>query len=305
LHRDVDTRGKPFGLLQCPDEASRWFSRLWEYAVFRNLDRRDLQPEIMDGPDVELGRHKLALAGLARVNNISRVAAGLWRPIRDLAQRLQMHELSVLDVASGGGDIGLALFSHAQRDGVRLHLTGYDYSHTAVEQARRRAKRQNANAEFQVRDVLTTPFERQFDVVLCTLFLHHLDEARAVLLLNGMKQSARRLLAVNDLERSRLGYVAAKLVCPIISRSDIVHLDGPQSVAAAFRISEAQALTQLAGLDGARWRRVWPFRFLVTWEPGNLAPGNLANETSRAALTGATRDASKIQQDCEANSSTV
>jgi hypothetical protein len=82
-----------------------------------------------------------------------------------------------------------------------------------------------------------------------------------------MAQAARRLIVVNDLSRSRLGYFVAQVACRTITRSDVVRVDGPRSVAAAFRPCEARRLAQRAGLPGARVRRRWPFRFLLTWEP--------------------------------------
>ena len=82
-----------------------------------------------------------------------------------------------------------------------------------------------------------------------------------------MAQAARRLVVVNDLSRSRLGYLVAQIACRTITRSEVVRVDGPRSVAAAFRPGEAQRLAQRAGLHGAKVRRMWPFRFLLTWEP--------------------------------------
>jgi 2-polyprenyl-3-methyl-5-hydroxy-6-metoxy-1,4-benzoquinol methylase len=234
--------------------------------VLRNLDRRDLQPEVMDRPDLDRGRHVSALSGLARVNRLSRVAAGVWRPIGAFAARHALRALTVADFACGGGDVGLGVVEQARRDGVRLHLTGFDVSPTAVERARRRAGTAGIEAEFVVHDLLARPLDRTFDIVTCTLFLHHLDESQAVALLTTMRQAARRLVVVNDLLRSRLGYLAAQAVCRVVTRSEVVHYDGPQSVAAAFRLDEVRAVAERAGLGNARLKKVWPFRFLLTWE---------------------------------------
>jgi len=232
----------------------------------RKLQRRDLQPEIMDQPGVERRRHEHALRGLARVNALSRIAAGTWRPMADLAARRGLRTMSICDLACGGGDVSLGLLRRAQAAGIDARLTGYDLSPTAIEHARRQAKKESLTADFQVRDLFETPPVGPFDVAVCTLFLHHLDDARAVGLLTMMRRIARRLVVVNDLLRKPLGYAAAQVVCRMISTSDIVRLDGPQSVAAAFSLDEARLLAESAGLHRANLRRTWPFRFLLHWE---------------------------------------
>jgi 2-polyprenyl-3-methyl-5-hydroxy-6-metoxy-1,4-benzoquinol methylase len=148
-----------------------------------------------------------------------------------------------------------------------VRLTGYDVSPTAVAQARRRAAAAGIDADFAVHDLFAGPLDRQFDIVTCTLFLHHLDEMQAVGLLATMRRAADKLVVVNDLLRSRIGYTAAQLVCRVVTRSDVVRFDGPQSVAAAFRLEEVRKLADRAGLRGTRLEKVWPFRFLLTWEP--------------------------------------
>jgi 2-polyprenyl-3-methyl-5-hydroxy-6-metoxy-1,4-benzoquinol methylase len=231
------------------------------------LAQRNMQPEIMDQPDLERARHLAALGGLAQVNWASRSVGIVWGPIRSLAHRFEMQTLRVLDLASGGGDVSIGLARRARRHGLELEIVGYDLSPTAVEYARLRAADLGSRVRFETRDVLSQSWDGPFDVVMCSLFLHHLDEERAADLLGRMARAARRLVVVNDLSRSRLGYFVAQVACRTITRSDVVRVDGPRSVAAAFRPCEARRLAQRAGLQGARVRRRWPFRFLLTWEP--------------------------------------
>jgi len=240
--------------------------------MLRSLARRDLQPELMDQPDLEAGRHQQALSGLARTNWLGGISGTLWRRIRRLsAAQKRGAELSLCDIGSGAGDVAVGLWRRAARDGVKLHVTGYDISPLAVAAAQARADAQGAGARFEVRDILASPLEAAggFDVVTCSLFLHHLDEEQAVDLLGRMARMARRLVVVSDLERGRVGYTVAQVVVRIVTRSEVVHYDGPQSVAAAFTVEEARRLAVRAGLAGAEVRRCWPFRYLLTWEPKN------------------------------------
>jgi hypothetical protein len=99
------------------------------------------------------------------------------------------------------------------------------------------------------------------------LFLHHLDEPQAVALLARMAGAARRLVLVNDLNRSRAGYLLAWAGTRLLSTSAVVHTDGPLSVEGAFTIAEATALAEKAGLTGARVEPRWPCRWLLQWRP--------------------------------------
>jgi len=114
-------------------------------------------------------------------------------------------------------------------------------------------------------DALNDDLPAGFDIITCSLFLHHLDEPDAERLLRKLGTAAGRLVLVNDLARSRRGYLLAWAGTRILSRSPIVHVDGPLSVEGAFTPVEALDLAQRAGLSGATVRRRWPFRYLLRW----------------------------------------
>jgi SAM-dependent methyltransferase len=228
-----------------------------------DLTTRNLQPEEMDRPDLDAGLHADALRGLARINRLSGSAGTLWPPVRDLARRLG-RPLRVLDVASGGGDVPLRLWEKSRGDGVPVELAGCDRSPTALAVARASAERLGAPVEFLERDALADELPTGFDVVTCSLFLHHLTTDEAVGLLRKLRAAAAELVLVNDLRRSRAGLLLAHAACRLLSRSAVVRADGPRSVAAAFTLREAAGLAARAGWPWAAVRRRWPFRYLLT-----------------------------------------
>ena len=225
---------------------------------------RRLQPEIMDGPDLEDEQHRRALVGLARINHWSRAAATLWRPIQSLAMR-QRSALRVLDVACGGGDVVCGLARRARRAKVKIELAGCDISPRAIEFAANRARHANVSAEFFVVDALRDPLPSGFDVVVSSLFLHHLDEADADRLLAKMAQACKQMMLVNDLRRSTSGLWLARVATRLLSRSPVVHFDGPRSVENAFTAAEIAALASRAGLAGCTITRCWPQRLVLVW----------------------------------------
>ena len=229
------------------------------------LAPRDLQPEIMDQPGLEAVQHHQALRGLARINWLSGSDGILWQSIRRLAEEKRGSPLRVLDLGAGGGDVLVQLHRRARRAGLPITFAGADISLTAVEHARQNAQHADEAIDFFHLDALNAPLPENYDVIMCSLFLHHLASDQAIDILRRMGRAANSMVLVNDLIRSRLGYLLAWMGTRVLTTSNIVHFDGPQSVRAAFTMAEARQLAQQAGLHDATisWR--WPFRFLLEW----------------------------------------
>lgn len=85
-------------------------------------------------------------------------------------------------------------------------------------------------------------------------------------LLKRMTESTRHLVVAQDLLRSRWGYLICWAGTRLISRSPIVHVDGPLSVAGAFTLTEIQELAEQTGLTDYQINRHWPERFVFTWQ---------------------------------------
>lgn len=225
-----------------------------------SLARRHRQPELMDDPALDPAEHRRALAGLARINAVSNSAGVLWPSLRRLAVQLN-RPLRVLDIATGSGDVPLALLRLAAREKLPITLAGCDLSAVAIGVA----KRVPSPVEFFTLDVLNAPFPDGFDAFTCSLFLHHLDEPDVVALMGKMRAANPRLILVNDLERSRFNYLAVWVASRLFSRSRVVHADGPLSIQGAFTVGEMKGMAEEAGLTGATVRAKFPCRLLLEW----------------------------------------
>lgn len=233
--------------------------------LLRDLSRRDRQPELMDDPALDESLHRQALRGLERVNRISGIARLLWRTVRPLCDEVRGRPLRVFDVGCGGGDIILGVWKRARRAGRPIEIGGCDVSPKALRLSAERARAAGASAEYVTVDVLRDPLPRDWDVMYCSLFLHHFDEPQGVCLLQNMGHSARKMVLVNDLIRDRLGYLLCWWGVRVLTRSPVVHVDGPLSVRAGFQPREVLEMAAQAGLQGARLTRHWPQRLLLTW----------------------------------------
>lgn len=219
----------------------------------------------MDEPDVSPEEHWEALRALERINYFSHRDRLLWRHLRAIAQSNGHRPLRVLDIATGGGDLPIGLWHRAKQANVAMFFDGCDYSEQALVYARSQAEQRHAHVRFFRCDALNGSLPEGYDFAVCSLFLHHLDEEQALQFLRRLKQAVRLGVLIYDLQRLYAGYLLAYAGTRLLTRSPMVHIDGPLSVQAAFTVEEVQDLARRAGLAGARVRRVFPIRYLLTW----------------------------------------
>jgi 2-polyprenyl-3-methyl-5-hydroxy-6-metoxy-1,4-benzoquinol methylase len=238
--------------------------------VHEPMKHRNLQAELMDDPDIDPDVHRAALRGLSRVNSISDAATPIAREIRE--QLLEIGgepptRLSVLDVATGSGDLPVKLAAQLGSEQLDLEMHACDISPTALDATADRSRGSGVPITTHAIDVLADPIP-EADVITCALFMHHLTEEDAIKVLASMARSARKLLVVSDLCRTRAGLVMAAVATQLFTRSRVVHVDAVRSVQGAFTIPEMRALAGRAELDGAQVKPIRPARMLLSWKPG-------------------------------------
>lgn len=209
--------------------------------------------ELLDGPLDD----PAALAGNLRdLRRINRQLGGVELSAAAI-EALAAHrgELTLLDVGTGGADIPMALIERARGRGRRLRVVGID-SRPEVLAAAIRANPAVAIAdglELHVGDgrALRYP-DRSFDVAHASLVLHHLDPHNAVAILREMGRVARLGVVVNDLQRTRLGWIGAWLIGHLLTGNRLTRHDAPLSVRRAYRASEMMEMLRSAGLIPVR-----------------------------------------------------
>jgi 2-polyprenyl-3-methyl-5-hydroxy-6-metoxy-1,4-benzoquinol methylase len=182
-----------------------------------------------------------------------------------------------LDIATGAGDIPLALWRAAKRRGWPLELAGCDISPRAIDYARQQAAIAGAPIQFFQQDVLSGDLPDGYDAIICSLFLHHLDDSTVQRLLTRMMAATGSVVVVSDLVRSPIALMTTIAATQMLTRSPVVRIDGPLSIRAAFTIDEIRVLAQAAGLTDCTICRRWPLRFVLSWwRNDRTPPGNVA-----------------------------
>lgn len=222
-------------------------------------------PELMDDPGLDQVSHVEALRGLERLNLITTSADLLWSEIKKLPPGEANRPLRILDLATGGGDIPVALYKKSQHEHRHLQIVATDISQTAVDYAHEHAQQSKADVKFVTLDALREPLPYDFDVVMTSLFTHHLDPPEVITLFEKMGAAASQLVLVNDLVRSEVSLALVWLGTRLFSRSPVVQYDGPVSVHASFTPEEMRSMGAQAGLSHCHVKSCPPCRQLLVW----------------------------------------
>lgn len=214
--------------------------------------QRIIRPEILD--DLPPAEAAPSLRDLVRIN---RFLGGHETLLQALATVMGRAEtFSVLDVGAASGDMGEVIRSNYPN----AKITALDYRIHHLQQA---------SPPKLVADAFRLPFrQRAFDIVHCSLFLHHFSDAQVVSLLQAFGEIASRKVVLTDLERHRLAYHFLPATRWLFRWHRATLHDGPISVAAAFTQDELRRLAQQAGLRDVRVTARRPaFRLALTATP--------------------------------------
>jgi len=199
--------------------------------------------------DLSRPEHEFA-AAYRELKIINRTLGGVRAIERFLPPAKRGVNLLMLDVAAGACDVSEALLEKLPCRIVALDLNA-------------RGLKLADKSWPVVADALALPFrEDTFDVVMASLFFHHLSNDACVQVLSQMWRIAKRRILINDLHRHAVAYFSIRALTALFSKSRMVRHDGPVSVLRAFRSSELLDIARRAGVP-ARVHRSFPYRLVL------------------------------------------
>lgn len=232
-------------------------------------------PEWMDEP-CSREEMRACLHDLAFVN---RVLLG-YRPILawldpllpELRKVAKARPVRLLDVACGYGDTLRRIARWASANGVAVELTGIDLNADTIAIAAEATDRQMP-IRYVAQDVFAYAPDAEPDLIVSSLFTHHLEDAEIVRVLRWMDAHARMGWCINDLSRHPLPYTLFGWFARLLRLHRFVRHDGPVSIARAFREEDWQRYCAAAGLRGVEIRGFTPGRLRVSRSRLRLVAG--------------------------------
>jgi 2-polyprenyl-3-methyl-5-hydroxy-6-metoxy-1,4-benzoquinol methylase len=212
------------------------------------------QPELMDVPQPVTPELERDLANLASLNRYFGSHALIRRFLELWLEPSRNYR--ILDMATGAGDVPRLMVDWAREHNVKLHITAIDAAKSTLEIARAQSAAY-PEIEWICADALTYRGQGTYDLVCCSLALHHFSEEDAIQLLRKCRELSHRFVLVADLERTLAAMVGVWAVTQFIYRDHMTRYDGRLSVRRAFSYTEFRALAEAAG-----WRDFEQSRFV-------------------------------------------
>jgi 2-polyprenyl-3-methyl-5-hydroxy-6-metoxy-1,4-benzoquinol methylase len=201
------------------------------------------EPELMDRPQPVSSELEVDLRNLRQLNRYF----GSYRLIVHFLRRWlkPQSRMRILDLATGSGDIPRLIVDCAREVGATVTIDAVDQQAATVEIARGLSEAY-PEIEFLQGDILTLTRE-PYDIVFCSLALHHFSEADAITVLKRCRELSKQYVLVSDLRRGTLATVGVFLLTGLLFREKMTRVDARLSAERAFSFREFRILAERAG----------------------------------------------------------
>ncbi len=226
------------------------------------MSRRAFDPSMPECMDLEQPVTPALERDLANLVTLNRVFGSHALVLGHLRRRLRPGRTwRILDLATASGDIPRAIARWASRAGLDVQIDAVDFQASTLAIARRDSA-SFSNIAYHESDIRTfaAADSARWDVVLCSLALHHFSETDARALLRHAAGLASRHVLVADLRRCALGTLGVDLLTTTWMREPMTVTDARMSVRRAFSFAEFAALAREAGWKNFGHARRFCFR---------------------------------------------
>jgi 2-polyprenyl-3-methyl-5-hydroxy-6-metoxy-1,4-benzoquinol methylase len=163
--------------------------------------------------------------------------------------------MRIVDLATGSGDIPRVIVDYARKIGAHVAIDAVDRQAATLQIARKLSVGYPEISYYEANVLEWDPME-PYDMVLCTLALHHFSDEDAVSVLRKCRELSRRFVLVSDLRRGFLLKTGVYLLTNLIISEPMKRHDARLSCERAFSFFETRDLALRAG-----WRNFGRKRF--------------------------------------------
>jgi 2-polyprenyl-3-methyl-5-hydroxy-6-metoxy-1,4-benzoquinol methylase len=227
-----------------------------------NTKYRTNEPEIMDDFALEGETLRDALDKIAKIN---RLLGGNQLTLQGVQQLLKgiskSKAITIVDIGCGNGDMLRALADYGKKNDYKFNLIGIDANAFTVNHAETLSKAYE-NISYRCEDIFDAEFKSlPYDMVLCTLTLHHFKDEEILSLMKVFYQNASIGIVINDLHRSAIAYRLFQALCFVFQLNDMSREDGLVSILRGFKKAELENYSKQLQLKKYTIQWKWAFRY--------------------------------------------
>ena len=227
-----------------------------------NTKSRTSNPEIMDDFNMEGDELKDALD---KISKITRMLGGNKLTLDGVKQLLKnndkSNEITIVDVGCGNGDMLRNLANYGEKTNIKLKLIGIDANNFTINYATQLSSNYK-NIEYRCQDIFDKSFsDLKYDIVLCTLTLHHFNKEEIINLLKVFNDNSSIGIVINDLQRSSIAYRLFQLLCAVFRLNTMTREDGLTSILRGFKKQELIDFSEKLNLKKYKINWRWAFRY--------------------------------------------
>ncbi len=227
-----------------------------------NTKQRTDKPEIMDDFSMEGDVLRDALDKIAKINQLLGGNQLTLRGIQELMTTITTaKELTIIDVGCGNGDMLRTIADFGLKNDLEFKLIGIDANAFTINHARKLSK-YYPNITYLCKDVFDEPFSKlKYDIVLCTLTLHHFKEDEIMKLMTLFYANSTIGIVINDLHRSAVAYRLFQALCWVFRLNEMSREDGLTSILRGFKKQELIRYSENLHFSNYKIQWKWAFRY--------------------------------------------
>lgn len=227
-----------------------------------NTKYRTDEPEIMDDFAMEGEILRDALDKIAKINQLLGGNKLTLQGVQDLLPA-NPNEIVIVDVGCGNGDMLRTLAEFGLKNNLKFKLIGIDANNFTISHAKQLSENY-PNISYLCQDIFSKEFlDVKYDIILCTLTLHHFKDDEIVYLLNTFYTTATIGIVINDLQRSAIAYRLFQGLCFVFQLNAMSREDGLVSILRGFKKEELVAFSKK--LNFSKYKIHWRWAFRYQW----------------------------------------
>ena len=230
--------------------------------MFINTKHRTTEPEIMDDFQMKGEVLRDALDKIASINQLLGGNKITLDGINELLKKVPKNQqITIVDIGCGNGDMLRKVVLYGQKRKYNFNLIGIDANEFTINHAKKLSEK-FTNISYSCEDIFDENFKSfQYDILLCTLTLHHFDDNQITNLLTTFTKNAKIGVVINDLQRSSVAYRLFQLLCFVFQLNPMSKSDGLVSILRGFKKSELEAFSKNSHLKKYTIQWKWAFRY--------------------------------------------